>query len=112
MSELFRAVGLFLITAFAELLGSYLMYLWLRQSKTVWLAIPSILSLILFGWLLTLHPGAAARTYAAYGGIYVFSSLLWLWMVEKQTPTLWDILGGVIILIGAGVIILKGQPAP
>jgi len=112
MSEFLKSVGLFLVTAFAELLGSYLMYLWLRQGKTAWLAIPSIISLIAFGWLLTLHPGAAARTYAAYGGIYVLSSLLWLWAVEKQSPTAWDILGGVIILIGAGVIIIRGQTPP
>lgn len=112
MSEFLKSVGLFLVTAFAELLGSYLMYLWLRQGKTVWLVIPSTLSLIAFGWLLTLHPGAAARTYAAYGGIYVFSSLLWLWLVEKQPPTLWDVLGVLIILLGAGIIIVKGQITP
>lgn len=112
MYEFLRAVGLFLITAFAELLGSYLMYLWLRQGKSAWLAIPAIISLIVFGWLLTLHPGAAARTYAAYGGIYVFSSLLWLWLIEKQPPTVWDVLGVLVILVGAGIIIVQRPATP
>lgn len=82
------------------------MYLWLRQGKPAPYAVPSIASLILFGWLLTLHPGAASRTYAAYGGIYVFSALLWLWFIEGQNPTRWDVLGVLVILIGAGIIIL------
>jgi small multidrug resistance family-3 protein len=112
MAELVRALGLFVVTAFAELLGSYLMFLWVRQGKSVWLAVPSIISLVLFGWLLTLHPGAAARTYAAYGGIYVVSSLFWLWWVEGQSPTRWDMVGGIVILIGAIIIIVKGQTAP
>jgi small multidrug resistance family-3 protein len=81
------------------------MYLWLRQDKPVWYAVPSIASLILFGWLLTLHSGAASRTYAAYGGIYVFSALLWLWFVEGQSLTRWDVLGVLVILIGASIII-------
>lgn len=103
------SVGLFFVTAFAELLGSYLMYLWLRQGKSAWLVIPSVCSLIIFGWLLTLHPGAAARNYAIYGGIYVFSSLLWLWLVEKQMLTTWDLVGGAIILMGSGVIIISKE---
>ena len=102
-----RSLGLFLVTAFAELLGSYLMYLWLRQGKSAWLAIPSVISLIVFGWLLTLHPGAAARTYAAYGGVYVFSALLWLWLIEHQQPTLEDVLGVGIVLLGVAIIILN-----
>lgn len=83
------------------------MYLWLRQGKSAFLAIPSIMSLVVFGWLLTLHPGAAARTYAAYGGVYVFSALLWLWAVERLQPTLQDVIGVSIMLIGVMVIVLN-----
>ncbi len=102
-----KSVGLFLVTAIAELVGSYLMYLWLKQGRTAWLAIPSVISFIVFGWLLTLHPGAAARTYAAYGGIYVFSALIWLWIIEHQQPTIQDVVGVGIVLIGVTVIILN-----
>lgn len=108
MFDLVKSLGLFLVTAFAELLGSYLMYLWLRQGKSAWLALPAFLSFITFGWLLTLHPGAAARTYAAYGGIYVFSSILWLWIVEKQQPTPQDMIGVGVIVVGA-IIIIQGR---
>lgn len=106
MTEIMKSLGLFFITALAELLGSYLMYLWLRQGKPFWFGVLAVVSLVTFGWLLTLHPGAAARTYAAYGGIYVFSSLLWLWLIEKQHLTASDIVGGLVILIGAGIIIV------
>ncbi len=107
MPEVVKSLGLFLVTALAELLGSYLMYLWLRQGKSALLAIPSVISLVVFGWLLTLHPGAAARTYAAYGGIYVFSAFLWLWLVEHQQPTLQDVIGVGIVLLGVTIIILN-----
>ncbi|RMG88723.1 MAG: YnfA family protein [Chloroflexi bacterium] len=100
-----KSFGLFIITAGAELLGSYLMYLWLRQGKPAWYFLPALASFILFGWLLTLHPGAAARTYAAYGGVYVFSALLWLRFIEGQNLTRWDVLGVLVILLGAGIII-------
>jgi small multidrug resistance family-3 protein len=67
--------------------------------------LPAVFFLVLFGCLLTLHEGSAARTYAAYGGIYVFSSIMWLWLVERQQPTLNDLIGVAIIMIGAAIII-------
>jgi small multidrug resistance family-3 protein len=102
-----HTIGLFLLTALAELTGSYLMYLWLRQQQSPWLFVPAVLSFVLFGWLLTLHPGAAARTYAAYGGIYVFASLVWLSLIEKQQPNVQDVLGVAIVLLGVVVIIVN-----
>jgi small multidrug resistance family-3 protein len=78
----------------------------LKEGKSVWLLIPSAVSLALFAWLLTLHPGAAARTYAAYGGVYVTVALFWLWLVENLRPTRWDIIGVVVSLIGMSIIVL------
>lgn len=68
-----KVLGLFLITALAEIIGCYLPYLWLREGKSVWLLIPAALSLAAFAWLLSLHPTAAGRVYAAYGGACIFS---------------------------------------
>jgi small multidrug resistance family-3 protein len=99
-----RTLALFLVTALAEIVGCYLPYLWLRQGRSVWLLVPTALSLAVFSWLLTLHPTAAGRTYAAYGGVYVSVALVWLWLVEKQTPTLRDMLGVGLCLIGMAVI--------
>jgi small multidrug resistance family-3 protein len=73
--------ALFVATAVAEIVGCYLPYLWLRHGKSAWLLVPAAVSLALFSWLLTLHPEAAGRTYAAYGGVYVTVALAWLWLV-------------------------------
>lgn len=74
-----KTVALFLLTALAEIAGCYLPWLWLRQGKSAWLLVPAAASLALFAWLLTLHPAAAGRVYAAYGGVYIFVAILWLW---------------------------------
>jgi small multidrug resistance family-3 protein len=99
-----RTLALFLMTAVAEIVGCYLPYLWLREGKPAWLLVPAALSLIAFAGLLTLHPAAAGRTYAAYGGVYVSVSIGWLWLIEKQTPTARDLLGVALCLVGMVVI--------
>ena len=99
-----KTVGLFIITALAEIVGCYLPYLWLREGKTIWLLVPAALSLAAFVWLLTLHPTAAGRVYAAYGGMYIFMAILWLWAIEDIRPTTWDIVGASVALIGMAII--------
>lgn len=97
------------LTACAEIVGCYLTYLWLKENRSAWLLLPAAVSLALFAWLLSLHPGAAARTYAAYGGVYISVALVWLWLVEGQRPTGWDLLGVLVSLIGMSIIILGGK---
>jgi len=99
-----KTIALFLITAVAEIVGCYLPYLWLRQDKSIWLLIPAAVSLALFAWLLTLHPTAAGRVYAAYGGVYIGVAVLWLWVVEGIKPTTWDIVGVLVALVGMAII--------
>jgi len=96
--------GLFVITAVAEIGGCYLSYLWLRQGKSIWLLVPAGLSLVLFAWLLTLHPTAAGRTYAAYGGVYVATALMLLWGIEGIKPDRWDLIGGAVTILGMLII--------
>lgn len=100
---------MFALTACAEIIGCYLPYRWLKEGSSAWLLLPAAASLALFAWLLTLHPGAASRTYAAYGGVYISVALFWLWLVEGQRLTQWDILGVAVSLIGMGIIILGNQ---
>lgn len=100
-----KILGLFLITAVAEILGCYLPYLWLREGKSILLLIPGALSLAAFAWLLSLHPTAAGRVYAAYGGVYIFVAILWLWTVNGIRPTMWDLVGSMVALIGMAIII-------
>lgn len=97
------------MTAVAEILGCYFPYLILKDGKTAWLWLPAIISLAIFVWLLTLHPAASGRIYAAYGGIYIFTALLWLRWVDQVILTRWDLLGGAIVLLGASIIILQPQ---
>lgn len=99
-----KTIALFFVTAVAEILGCYFPYLWLREGKSPLLLIPAAVSLALFAWLLTLHPTAAGRVYAAYGGMYIFVAILWLWVVEGAKPTAWDIVGSVVALIGMSII--------
>ena len=99
-----KTVFLFLLTALAEIVGCYLPYLWLREGKSVWLLVPAGLSLALFVWLLSLHPTATGRVYAAYGGVYVLMAVLWLWGVEGIRPSQWDLLGAGVVLLGMAII--------
>jgi small multidrug resistance family-3 protein len=108
---IFKTFCLFVLTAVAEILGCYLPYLWLRKGGSVWLLIPAALSLVLFAWLLTLHPTAAGRVYAAYGGVYIGVALLWLWKMERVPLTRWDVTGALMALAGMGIIVWGGWRA-
>lgn len=96
---------LFAVTAFFEILGCYLPYLVLKENKPLWLLVPAAISLALFAWLLTLHPAASGRIYAAYGGVYVAMALVWLWAVNGVKPTAWDLAGGAVTLLGMAIIV-------
>ncbi|MDB6088630.1 MAG: hypothetical protein JWN85_1414 [Gammaproteobacteria bacterium] len=106
-----RAFGLFVVTAIAEIVGCYLPYLWLKRNGSPWLLIPAIVSLALFAWLLTLHPTAAGRVYAAYGGVYVAVAMAWLWKVDRVPITAWDAAGAAITVVGMGIIVWGGWKA-
>ncbi len=99
-----KTLGLFVVTAVAEIVGCYLPYLWLKQRAAGWVLIPAALSLATFAWLLSLHPGAAGRTYAAYGGVYVSVALMWLWLIDGQRPDRWDVIGVAVTVIGMLII--------
>jgi len=105
--EFAKSAGLFAVTAVAEILGCYLVYLWIREGKSAWLLAPASASLALFALLLTLHPAAAGRTYAAYGCVYVALAILWLWALEGLRPTAWDLAGAAIALAGMALIVLQ-----
>jgi small multidrug resistance family-3 protein len=100
-----KTIALFLLTAVVEIAGCYLPYLWLRQGKSAWLLVPGAACLILFAWLLSLHPAAAGRVYAAYGAVYVFVALIWLWAVNGVRPTAWDLAGSAIAIAGMAIIV-------
>lgn len=109
---LVRVTGLFVLTAVAEILGCYLVYLWLRHGRSAWLLVPGATSLAVFAWLLALHPGPAGRTYAAYGAVYIATAVVWLAVVDGQRPDRWDIAGVSVALLGMAIIVLgHARPA-
>lgn len=109
IAKILTTVCLFLLTAVAEILGCYFPYLILNQGKSHWLWLPTALALAVFVWLLTLHPAASGRIYAAYGGIYIFTALMWLKFVDQVSLSRWDLLGGLVVIFGALIIILQPQ---
>ncbi len=104
-----KTFALFTATAVAEIVGCYLPYLWLKKDGSIWLLVPAAISLALFAWLLTLHPTAAGRVYAAYGGVYVFVAILWLWGVDAIRPTMWDMVGSAVALLGMAIIMFGAR---
>lgn len=105
--ETMRLALLFAVTALAEIAGCYLPWLVLKDGRAPWLLVPAAASLALFAWLLTLHPTAAGRTYAAYGGMYIAVALLWLRFVDGIALTRWDVAGAALALGGMAVIALQ-----
>lgn len=103
---------LFVATAIAEIVGCYLPLLWLKGRAPLWVLVPAALSLTLFVWLLTLHPIAAGRVYAAYGGVYVATALTWLWLVQGIHPTMWDVLGVSVAVLGMTIIMFSPRNVP
>jgi small multidrug resistance family-3 protein len=106
-----KILGLFSITAVAEIVGCYLPYLWLKHDKSPWLLLPAAASLVLFVWLLSLHPHAAGRVYAAYGGVYVSVAIIWLYAVDSVRPSVTDLVGVGICILGMLVIMLGAKHA-
>ena len=106
---LLKTALLFVATAVAEIVGCFLPYLWLRRDGSAWLLLPAALSLALFVWLLTLHPAASGRVYAAYGGVYVATALVWLRWVDGVVLSRWDWLGAAVALAGMAIIVAGWQ---
>lgn len=96
----------YIIAAFAEIGGCFAFWAWLRLDKSALWLLPGMVSLGAFAWALTLVESAAAgRAYAAYGGVYITASLIWLWAIEGVRPDRWDMIGAAVCLVGAGIIL-------
>lgn len=103
------SAAIYLMAALAEIAGCFAFWAWLRQDKSAWWLLPGMIFLLAFAWLLTrIDVGFAGRTYAAYGGVYIVSSLLWLWLVEGARPNGWDVAGAGLAIIGT-IVILTGS---
>ncbi len=100
----------FLAAAIFEIAGCYSFWLWYKLDKSIYWLAPGLVSLALFGWLLSLaEADFAGKAFAAYGGIYIVMSLLWAALIEKQLPSHWDLLGATLCVFGALIIFFNGQ---
>mgnify|MGYP006105560529 FL=1 len=101
------SLAIYIGAALTEIAGCFAFWAWLKLGKSIWWVVPGIASLIVFAILLTkIDSSYAGRAYAAYGGIYICASLLWLRIIEQSMPDRWDIIGAVVCLLGAGIILL------
>lgn len=104
--------AIYVTAAFAELAGCFAFWAWLRNGRSMLWVVPGIVALVAFAWLLTLVPTeAAGRAYAAYGGIYVAASLVWLRWVEGAIPDQWDMIGAAVCILGAAIILFGPRTA-
>jgi small multidrug resistance family-3 protein len=103
---LLSTTAFYVLAALFEIAGCFAFWAWLRLGRTPWWSLGGVVSLVLFAVCLTRVEAAyAGRTFAAYGGVYIAASLLWLWMVEGARPDRWDTAGTAIALLGAAVIL-------
>ena len=103
-----KSLAIYLAAAAAEIAGCYAIWTWWRLRGFIGWAAAGVVSLALFGWLLSLTDvESAGRAFAVYGGIYIAASLVWLRAVEGNSPDRWDLIGGTVCVIGA-LIILYG----
>lgn len=106
------SVGIYIMAALAEIAGCFAFWAWLRLGKSTGWLLPGVVSLMIFAWLLTrIDSASAGRAYAAYGGVYIAASLVWLWLAEGVRPDRWDLLGASICLLGASVILFGPRTA-
>lgn len=100
------AALIYIGAAFAEIAGCFGFWAWSRLGKSPWWLIPSIASLLAFAYLLTLvQTPSAGRAFAAYGGVYIAASLVWMWLAEGMRPDRWDLTGAAVCLVGAAIIL-------
>ena len=102
--EIAKSLFFFVIAGFCEIGGGYLVWLWLREDKSIWLGLSGAIVLIIYGVIPTFQPANFGRVYAAYGGVFVVLSILWGWKIDKIVPDKFDLIGGFIALIGVVII--------
>lgn len=102
--EIIKSIFYFVLAGLFEIGGGYLIWLWIREGKSIWYAVSGAVILVLYGVIPTLQPANFGRVYAAYGGIFIVLSILWGWGIDRKAPDKIDLIGGMIALIGVLII--------
>jgi small multidrug resistance family-3 protein len=101
---LLKSILFFLLAGLCEIGGGYLIWIWWKESKSGWFALIGAILLVAYGIVPTFQPGNFGRVYAAYGGVFVVLSLLWSWQIDHVVPDRFDLLGGLVVLLGVAII--------
>ncbi len=109
-SETLKSIGFFVLAGLLEIGGGYLMWLWLREKWAFWVGALGAFLIILYGVVPTLQNANFGRVYAAYGGVFVTLSIIWGWVIDGVRPDIWDIVGGLICILGVGIIMYAPRP--
>ncbi|GMA99838.1 YnfA family protein [Pelosinus sp. IPA-1] len=102
--DVLKSVIFFVLAGLFEIGGGYLIWLWVRDGKGISYAIFGAIILVAYGFIPTLQPANFGRVYAAYGGIFIVLSILWGWGIDKIAPDKFDMIGGLISLVGVMII--------
>lgn len=102
--DIIKSIGLFVLAGLFEIGGGYLVWIWLREGRSIWIGMIGALILILYGIVATFQTANFGRVYAAYGGIFIILAIFWGWIIDKKTPDKFELIGGFIALIGMLVI--------
>jgi small multidrug resistance family-3 protein len=102
--ETIKSISYFILAGLCEIGGGYLVWLWLREGKPLWYAVVGAAVLVLYGIVPTLQPAHFGRVYAAYGGVFIVLSILWGWKVDRIAPDRFDVIGGIVALLGVAII--------
>lgn len=105
MMKILQSLLVFILSGMCEIGGGYLVWQWLRDGKSWWVGAVGGIVLMLYGVVATLQTENFGRVYAAYGGIFIMMAILWGWKVDGVVPDKYDIVGGVIALLGMGIIL-------
>jgi small multidrug resistance family-3 protein len=99
-----KSLVFFVLAGLFEIGGGYLVWLWLREGKSLWYAVGGAIVLALYGVIPTFQPAHFGRVYAAYGGVFIILSILWGWKVDKIAPDRFDLIGAAVCLAGVSII--------
>jgi small multidrug resistance family-3 protein len=103
--QILKSIFLFFLAGLAEIGGGYLVWLWLREDKSIWLAVVGGIILVLYGIIPTFQPFPNfGRIYAAYGGVFVVMSIIWGWKIDGKAPDTYDLIGAAICIVGIAII--------
>jgi small multidrug resistance family-3 protein len=99
-----KSIFYFILAGLFEIGGGYLVWLWLREGRSLWFGLAGAVVLVLYGVVPTFQPAHFGRVYAAYGGVFIMLSILWGWQVDRIAPDRFDVIGGLVALIGVAII--------